>query len=152
MQIRDLQSTSTVESTDYLVKEQSDGMTQKITVGDFVVNDLTSTLTDKPLSAAQGKALNEKIRVITNSHLNTNAYNAGSNGWEDFTFQETQWPDGYDFGGFSAGGAGNGLLSLCKVDYNSAQKLVRLLLRNDTSTNIAANVTTVQCNVIIIHP
>ena len=151
MQIRDLQSTSTVESTDYLVKEQSDGMTHKQECNGAHAF-LTSTLTDKPLSAAQGKALNEKIRVITNSHLNTNAYNAGSNGWEDFTFQETQWPDGYDFGGFSAGGAGNGLLSLCKVDYNSAQKLVRLLLRNDTSTNIAANVTTVQCNVIIIHP
>jgi hypothetical protein len=42
MQIRDLPSTSTVESTDYLVKEQSDGTTQKIAVGDFVVNNLTS--------------------------------------------------------------------------------------------------------------
>ena len=41
MQIRDLPSTSTVESTDYLVKEQSDGTTQKIAVGDFVVNDPT---------------------------------------------------------------------------------------------------------------
>ena len=51
MQIRDLQSTSTVESTDYLVKEQSDGTTQKIAVGDFVVNNLTNTATNKPASA-----------------------------------------------------------------------------------------------------
>ena len=65
MQIRDLQSTSTVESTDYLVKEQSDGTTQKIAVGDFVVNNLTSTSTTAPLSAAMGKALNEKIKSTT---------------------------------------------------------------------------------------
>ena len=57
MQIRDLPSTSTVESTDYLVKEQSDGTTQKIAVGDFVVNDLTSTATDKPGSANMIKTL-----------------------------------------------------------------------------------------------
>lgn len=64
MQIKDLPSTSTVESTDYLVKEQSDGTTQKIAVRDFVVNDLTSTATDKPLSAAQGKTLNEADIVL----------------------------------------------------------------------------------------
>ena len=61
MQIRDLQSTSTVESTDYLVKEQSDGTTQKIAVGDFVVNDPTSTATDKPGSANMIKTLNDKL-------------------------------------------------------------------------------------------
>ena len=68
MQIRDLPSTSTVESTDYLVKEQSDGTTQKIAVGDFVVNDLTSTATDKPGSANMLRVLNDKFSTQINSN------------------------------------------------------------------------------------
>ena len=61
MQINQLPSTSTVNSTDLLVKEQANGTTEKIAISDFVVNNLTSTSTTAPLSAAQGKALNDKI-------------------------------------------------------------------------------------------
>ena len=58
MQIKDLPSTSTVNATDVLAKETSGGTTNKIAISDFVVNNLTSTSTTKPLSAAQGSALN----------------------------------------------------------------------------------------------
>lgn len=63
MQIKDLPSTSTVNSTDVLAKETSGGTTNKIAVSDFVINNLTSTSTTKPLSAAQGKALNDMVIV-----------------------------------------------------------------------------------------
>jgi hypothetical protein len=111
-----------------------------------------------PESAGGLNSLNEQIgtvsdkipRLITTQHNNTNAYNAGSNGWEEFTFQSSQWPDGYQFCAFSSGGAGNGLLVLCKIDVDNANKTVKLLLRNDTSNNVAAGVTGVQCNVLIM--
>ena len=48
MQIKDLPSTSTVNSTDLLVKEQSNGTTEKIAIGDFVVNNLTRDATKVP--------------------------------------------------------------------------------------------------------
>ena len=43
------------------MKETSGGTTEKIAIGDFVVNNLTSTATNKVLSAAQGKMINDKI-------------------------------------------------------------------------------------------
>ena len=57
MQIKDLPSTSTVQSTDFLVKEQANGTTEKIAIGDFVVNNLSSGGTTVPLSAEMGKYL-----------------------------------------------------------------------------------------------
>ena len=95
--------------------------------------------------------LNSKLpKLITGAHNNTNAYNSGANGWEEFTFPINQWPDGYQFLSFSSGGAGNGLLALCKIDVDNGDKKVKLLLRNDTQNNIASGVTTVQCNVLIM--
>lgn len=80
MQINQLPASTSLANNDVLVKETSGGTTQKITgqnmagsvktlanllgTGD-VVNNLTSTATDKPLSAAQGKALNEAIQQST---------------------------------------------------------------------------------------
>ena len=58
-QIKDLPSTSTVNSTDVLAKETSTGTTNKIAISDFVINNLTSTSTTQALSAAQGKVLND---------------------------------------------------------------------------------------------
>ena len=72
MQIKDLPSSGALASTDVLAKDASGGTTEKINGSDLassiktlgsllgtsdVVNNLTSTATDKPLSAAQGKAL-----------------------------------------------------------------------------------------------
>ena len=65
MQIKDLPSTSTVNSTDVLAKETSGGTTNKLAISDFVVNNLTSTSTTQPLSAAQGKVLNSIIQQAT---------------------------------------------------------------------------------------
>ena len=48
MQIKDLPSTSTVNSTDLLVKEQSDGTTEKIAISDFVVDNLSRDATKVP--------------------------------------------------------------------------------------------------------
>ena len=61
MQIKDLPSTSAVNSTDVLAKETNGGTTNKIAISDFVVNNLTSTSTTKPLSAKQGKVLSGRI-------------------------------------------------------------------------------------------
>lgn len=44
-----------------------------------VVNDLTNTATDKPLSAAQGKALNDNITTI-NSNLGQQLFFGAGNG------------------------------------------------------------------------
>ena len=65
MQINQLPSTSTVNSTDLLVKEQANGTTQKIAISDFVVNTLTSTETNKPLSAAAGKLEHDTLVAKT---------------------------------------------------------------------------------------
>ena len=68
MQIHELPASTSVASTDVFVKETSGGVTQKITASYFVVNDLTSTETYKPLSANQGKVLNDKIVNKTTYH------------------------------------------------------------------------------------
>lgn len=93
MQIRDLPSTSTVESTDYLVKEQSDGMTQKIAVGDFVVNDLTidDATGNKPAGQHEVYQLNTYTRDIAGLQSGANyissiicaGYNTGSGNYVD---------------------------------------------------------------------
>lgn len=76
MQIKDLPSSGSLAATDVLAKDASGGTTEKINGSDLassiktlgsllgtsdVVNNLTSTATTAPLSAAQGKALNDKI-------------------------------------------------------------------------------------------
>ena len=78
MQIKDLPSSSTLASTDVLAKDTSGGTTQKISGADLasqvkllgsllgtsdVVDSLSSTATDKPLSANQGKVLNERFSM-----------------------------------------------------------------------------------------
>ena len=78
MQINQLPSTSTVNSTDVLVKETSGGMTEKIAIGNFVVNNLTSTATDKPLSAAQGKALNDNLATKPTKEMKSLAGNSNT--------------------------------------------------------------------------
>ena len=50
MQINQLPSTSTVNSTDLLVKEQSDGTTEKIAISDFIVNNISNGNTN-PVSS-----------------------------------------------------------------------------------------------------
>ena len=82
MQIKDLPSSNTLASTDVLAKDTSGGTTEKISGSDLagqikalggllgtsdVVNNLTGTATDKPLSAAQGKALNDHIATKVGS-------------------------------------------------------------------------------------
>lgn len=63
----------------------------KINISD-IVNNLTSTATNKPLSAAQGKALNDALGT-TNNNLNTlsNKFNAGGEHFQFLYFADTGW-------------------------------------------------------------
>lgn len=67
--INSLTSLTTPASNDLLAIWDSNAgtgeePTKKMSIGDFVVDNLTSTATNKPLSAAQGKALNDKIASL----------------------------------------------------------------------------------------
>lgn len=88
MQINQLPSTSTVNSTDILVKETSGGTTEKIAIVDFVVNGFTSTDPNKVASAPTVKELYDKIATVnsydtlvngialTTSYVTYNTYNS----------------------------------------------------------------------------
>lgn len=59
MQISELPASSTLLTTDVLVKETSAGVTQKIAVGNIIENDLNALAEGKVLDARQGKVLND---------------------------------------------------------------------------------------------
>ena len=71
MQIKDLPSTSTVQSTDLLVKEQANGTTEKIAIGNFVVNNLISGSTN-PVSSG---AVYESVITLTQTAITWNTTN-----------------------------------------------------------------------------
>lgn len=67
--INDLTALTTATAGDLLAiwdAEAGSGVepTKKMSIGDFVVNNLTSTSTTQPLSAAQGKALKDIISQV----------------------------------------------------------------------------------------
>ena len=59
MQISELPASSTLLTTDVLVKETGAGVTQKIAVSNIVENDLNALDEGKVLDARQGKVLND---------------------------------------------------------------------------------------------
>lgn len=126
MQIRDLPSTSTVESTDYLVKEQSDGTTQKIAVGDFVVNNLTSGGTTVPLSAEMGKQIRNTFNVVSSNVPITNKTVANGTFETMATFTPNE--DG-------------SYLIIANMGYGNDTNGIRILLvdTTETSSNTASN-------------
>ena len=59
MQISELPASSTLLTTDVLVKETGAGVTQKIAVSNIIENDLNALAEGKVLDARQGKVLND---------------------------------------------------------------------------------------------
>lgn len=66
----------------YLVALMKTSLAGKVSTGD-IVNDLTSTDVSKPLSAAQGKALSEKIDQAGNGDMLKASYDADNDGVVD---------------------------------------------------------------------
>ena len=171
MQISGLSASNTFSATDVLAIEINvNGVekTYKLTgatlaaalasIGSYlkttdVVNNLTSQETQKPLSAAQGKALNDKLAslflrpsVIRN---NQNAYTANSVKTETFTFTDSQWPDGYNYGGIMEFGSGGGWISICQVTKGTG-KTIDILCYENKGTSHDANTTGMRVKILLI--
>lgn len=83
--INDLSVLTTPTANDLLAiwdAEAGSGVepTKKMSIGDFVVNNLASTSTTQPLSAAQGNALNDLINRFTNIYLGNDLFVRYRNG------------------------------------------------------------------------
>ena len=66
MQISELPASSTLLTTDVLVKETGAGVTQKIAVSNIIENDLNALAEGKVLDARQGKVLNDAVNTKLN--------------------------------------------------------------------------------------
>lgn len=152
MQISGLSASNTFSATDVLAIEVNvNGVekTYKLTgatlatalasIGAYlkttdVVNNLTSTNTDKPLSAAQGKALNSKITNIVKKETITGTTSSNGELVTDFN-----WVDD-----IVSVDMGLGTSQYCVVRKSSSGKLVLFVfssaLQPYANTNVTANV------------
>ena len=78
----------------YLVTLIKNALNRKVSTSD-IVNDLTSTAADKPLSAAQGKALAEQIANAGGGDMLKAAYDADGDGVVDNAKKLDGHPAGY---------------------------------------------------------